>query len=51
MSQVIDEEIRKGNKDRRLTLDEMYDIFMGDAYKEFRDQTHNYQENLEHVMI
>ncbi len=40
MSQVIEEEIRKGNKDRRLTLDEMYDIFMGDAYKEFRDQTH-----------
>ena len=40
MDQFIEEEIRKGNKDRRLTLDEMYNIFMGDAYKEFRDKTH-----------
>jgi hypothetical protein len=27
-------------KNKRLTLDEMYDIFMGDAYKEFREETH-----------
>ena len=32
------EEICK--KNQRLSLDEMYDIFMGDAYKEFREETH-----------
>lgn len=35
----MSEELTKSNKDRRLTLDEMYDIFMGDAYKDFREQT------------
>lgn len=30
----------ESNKDKRLTLDEMYDIFMSDAYKEFRASTH-----------
>jgi hypothetical protein len=33
----MSEELTKSNKDRRLTLDEMYDIFMGDAYKEWHE--------------
>lgn len=34
----MSEELTKSNKDRRLTLDEMLDIFMGDAYKDFRER-------------